>query len=185
MPLEMIPPRTAFIAKMILGFFATVLVIAAVYARDPTSTERSQIEAAMRSFNAAFIDQDAEATAAQTHPKFLETFGGRESYVKLLKEIYLSRGSFRASIISQSVSAGRIIVAGQYELCVVDELTVHMSGGRRFHTKGYALAVRTSPSGQWRFIGGNAFREDPSLLRDLFPEIPPSFSLPEYVTRPV
>jgi hypothetical protein len=157
---------------------------ATAFAADLSVSDRKALSEAVHRFNTAFLNFDAQGTADETFVPFMDRFGGKANYAALLQQGYQSAASAPGrKIISQRTELPKNTVeTASYALCIVGDVTVWEYQGRKFRTNGFSLAVKNNSTGEWKLIGGNAIRQDSTLLDELFPHLPKDFPTPTYET---
>lgn len=153
-------------------------------AADLAAKDRESLSEAFQRFNASFLNFDADGSANQTFGPFMDRFGGKSKYAELLNQGYRSSAAAVGRIIISQITAlpKTTVAVNQYAICFVGDITVWEFQGRKFRTNGYSLAVKNKITGKWSFIGGNAIRQNPALLDEIFPGLPKEFQVPIYGT---
>jgi hypothetical protein len=68
--------------------------------------------------------------------------------------------------------------AGDEEMCFVPRISVMEVQGKKAKSTGFIIAVRRKGSSLWKYLDGTPLRQNPEILRYLFPKLTSDPALP-------
>ena len=157
---------------------------------DPTNSSKSltesevlEIKQELGSLITNVQKGDWSGLREKTHEAAYNLTGGRENFEaayieaisegrKLLEEV---DGKFLEVELGTPT---RIYPAGKYELCFVPKIQIMEIKGQKVKATGFMIAARTVVEKDWKYLDGEILREEPKVLRVLFPDIDPDIELP-------
>jgi hypothetical protein len=160
------------LTTLVILFFATAL-----HAEDTVDT--SKLEGQARAMAKAFLDGDFGKIADATHPKIIESMGGKEKMLgqveKLMKTLKDQGFSFKKYTVGKAEKPvldekrAYVVIPTSLEMKTPDATVV---------TNSYLLAISEDKGKTWTFADG-AGLSNPTQRKLFFPDLPEALKLPE------
>lgn len=128
----------------------------------------------------AFKRSDVPAIVDMMYPKVVAATGGRDKNIAIAGAA-LTETSAKGLKIDQYTlgQPTKTYRAGDKFVCFIPSETIASTKEVRLRSRGYLVAVYDrKASSEWTFLDSSAFRKNPSLLREIFPELPASVETP-------
>lgn len=128
----------------------------------------------------AFKRSDMPAMVDLMYPVVVEATGGRSKYIALGEAALLEVSAKGLKIDQYTLgSPTKTYRAGDKFVCFFPSEMIASVKETRVRSRGYLVAVYDrKASSEWTFLDSTAFRKNPSLLRELFPELPAGVQTP-------
>lgn len=149
-----------------------MLCFCTAFAVDDPSAKQVVVERA-EELTKALIKEDYDKVADLTHPRVVESVGGRKKMIegmRQLKEAGYELRSFKLDTPSEPVNARSelyIVVPGQIEMKV--------PGGKTLQ-KSFVIGVSTDEGKSWSFVNGDLELDQ---LKKVLPNLPDKLKLPK------
>jgi hypothetical protein len=140
---------------------------------DPEQAVREQARAACD----AFVRGDLDKFAGLTHPKLVQTMGGRERTIELLKSGQKEMNARGIRLLSASLQPQVQLAQGgdEWFAVVPYQLEMGVPEGRAL-VKTWLLGVSADQGKSWTFVDGGKLNVDG--VKRLFPDFPAKLSIP-------
>lgn len=156
---------------LLIGFVLTVPQAPA----DDAAVKKLAGELANR-LTSAVVKGDYEALADLTHPKVVESAGGRERLIKLSREAVEQMKAGGLELIeSKAETPGHFVSEGESRFCTVPTRIVLRNGKKRITGRSFLIGCSPDAGKTWSFIEGAAGE---SSIRGLLPDLPKAVHFP-------
>ncbi len=167
------------------ALLASLLAVPA-FAASLSAQDVTAVDAVIDQSNAAFARSDAAGVADVTSERVLEAVGGRAKYIESIQAGMKAIKTQGITIVSHHMDPPTPpITASGFLICVVKEVTVMASHGRKFRNDGFTIVVRPVHGGPWKLIGGNGVSQNPGVMSKLYPGFPADYKFPPYMNGPL
>jgi hypothetical protein len=128
----------------------------------------------------AMDKNDVDAIINTTHPVLFPLMGGKENFEKVTRAAVVR---LKSSGIKQEESTlgtpTRTYSAGADTICFIPRTSIFSAEGKRIRSIGFLVAIRNTSSPEWLFLDGSGMRNNPALLKKLFPDLEDGVTFPE------
>jgi hypothetical protein len=127
--------------------------------------------------------RDAEAAVDCMPDEMLRLLGGRDNMVSVTRRAFAKLDAdHMVAVDSRFEGSPQLIGAGEHTFAIVrTRLTLRVLA-REVTVRGYLLGVSDGGGRTWKFIDGAKLSVE--LVTRVFPDFPPSVSLPETIVKP-
>jgi hypothetical protein len=161
-----------------IGFASLILALLASSwcSAEERTCQQDQVVilARAQSMNEAFARADGKAIVDMMYPVIVRATGGPARYVSVaqraLKEMAAEGAAFSGFKFGHFTKTYH---DGKRSLCFLPKESHITIKGNEIRTVGYLVAIYDPvESQQWTFLDSDAFRKNPTLLKQLFPGLP-------------
>lgn len=155
-------------------------VLVSCSSQDRSCVNDRQVVLRAEAVTEAFKRADAPAIVDMMYPTVVKAAGGRDKYIAVAEEAMTEMSAKGLMIdhytIGQPTKTYR---AGDKFVCFFPSEMIASRKEVRLRSLGYLVAVYDrKASTEWTFLDSTAFRKNPSLLREIFPELPAGVQTP-------
>jgi hypothetical protein len=150
--------------KIVSILFLTFFSLASSAQSDKDVITRVQQEA--QTMSDAFHKGDYDRFMDSTHPRVIESIGGREKMKTFLKAGLGSEISFIKTDISE---AKKLIKKGENWQCAMRQSQVIEVEGKKYKIQGWLIGISYDAGSEWRFI--SVSNQTLQTLQQVFPEL--------------
>lgn len=155
-------------------------VMAGCSSQDRSCIKDRQVMVRAEAVTEAFKRSDVPAIVDMMYPKVVEATGGRDKYIALADAVLTEMSSKGLKIDHYTLGQpSKTYRAGDKFVCFFPTEMIASRQEVRVRSRGYLVAVYDrKASSEWTFLDSAAFRKNPSLLREIFPELPAGVETP-------
>ena len=159
-----------------------VLVSASsAYAEDSRAVA---VQADVKRCLEAVYSADVETSLRCTHPKVIETMGGRPKAAETLSKTYSTFKQAGMKLDSLDFpKAPTFFSDSDNDYCFVPTLSVIERGGKKAESLNFQMGVRSKGGGKWTYFEGSRLNKE--NVRSLFPSFPADVIFPGIYRKPM
>lgn len=126
-----------------------------------------------------------EVILKHTYPPLMMLFGGKAQYIEKIKETFqiFQNENVDIHVLSIGNPVDNILLSGK-EICSIPIKMNIFSSNINVQSDNYIIAVRNFNTNEWKYVNGAEYF-GPSILKSVFPHLPPNFQLPQTTIMPI
>lgn len=133
-----------------------------------------------------FRAKNYDALLDMTHPAVFQLVGGKEQLLEAMKAAMSQMDKMKFTILDdQFGTPGEVYASGEEMVCFYPRTMVMQIDDKKIKSTGFLICARKRAGGEWLFMDGDNFKQNPSLLEKLLPGLPKDLKLPESKAEPI
>ncbi|WAC21062.1 hypothetical protein OVA24_06655 [Luteolibacter sp. SL250] len=158
---------------------------ASAHAAELTPEETKELMAGVKMVEAAFEKKDVPGMVEHTHPAIHKLLGGKEAFAKVTEQAMAQIAQQEIRVLdNQYGPPSKVHLSGTDRICFIPRTNVMHIKDMKIKSTGFLIAIR-SEGQPWKFLDGAALRQNPELLKTLFPGLPDDVEQPENRMEPI